>query len=453
MLRGKNSKLKQLEQYHKKKVRKPLPSDNLVQPNQIFLSPKNIKNEIIISDTEEDNERTCIKEFICNLCYDKFDNKNDYFTHMNFHKEIYKSQTEWCQGCSRFYSDKKQLQTHSPCKDNRPPILKGNDKFKNQKGDGYLRNLQNEEMSFLCIYCEIKYNDVNAIKKHLVFKHSDIEPNYHCLWCNQLCSTLKIHMHKCMICSKYFYDEDRFLIHVEMYHNQNTIPEEKELNFACFYCHKRFGLIADIDIHSAVEHAERQLRYICLICNVILDLFQEHTIHANNEFNQHQNFAIYQCSYCLKSFESYNVITQHFNSSHCFTKEPIYNCLEDSKKLDVIEKKFDLIRLSKLTYACLYCVELFCSYSDIKKHIRQKHQELEKIPYYRCIKCRKNYVSNNKHLHNLDIKNNVDESINAPQSSDDKSDNQINCESIQDRATGDSRCRGSLTKFKIVSVS
>ncbi|KAF2878957.1 hypothetical protein ILUMI_27230 [Ignelater luminosus] len=346
-LRGMNSKLKQLNRSKKKndlvEESSTMPSLHckigltnssvLYGTDEISLPLKNIKNEV--NCVSANNE---VKEFVCNLCYDRFSNKDNYFTHMNFHKEICKSRAVWCQGCSKFYSDEKQFESHSPCKDKSLLAvstgrllytIKESDK---SKDNNYLRILQNKNMPFLCIYCKLRFNNAEDIKEHLICFHSDLETKFQCLWCNQSCSPLKTHMHKCMLCNKYFFNEYRFLIHIKVYHNKNVMKEEKEPNFACFYCHKRFELIVDIDIHSAAEHVEHQLKYICLICNVILNSFQEHT-HAN--VDHRHTLATYQCSYCFKIFDSYNDIKQHFVSLHSLIREPIYNSLKCSEVIDL----------------------------------------------------------------------------------------------------------------------
>ncbi|KAI5634844.1 zinc finger, c2H2 type domain-containing protein [Phthorimaea operculella] len=210
----------------------------------------------------------------------------------------------------------------------------------------------NEDGSFSCITCEIKFNTKRIYTSHYYREH---EKKF-------VCAT----------CDKSFASQANLRVHMVTHLDKNDLP------YSCSICNRRFSQIGVVKLHYKRVHA-RIKNEICRFCK---KAFSDRGNLVNHE-RIHTGIKPYECNYCGKCFSDPSALKRHIRTH---TGDKIYACPEcpmrfsDASGLIVHKLRHAGIKKHK----CDICHQSFLQVSVLRKHVEIVHMGVRKFECHYC---------------------------------------------------------------------
>lgn len=302
--------------------------------------------------------------FSCDICSQKFKNKNNYENHLNFHEEG----TYLCWICpsKKTYKSKSTLYLH-------------------------MRTKHTEE-KFECNDCKLKFQFKHSLEYHINKVHLKIKP------------------YACDKCSKSFYNQPSWLLHwkthfvqytcsvcQQKFKHQNNLSRHRQKHterrtFECDLCKKTFSRKSGLKVH--IEKHIEDKHFECTICNktflykstlnMHMNIHKEKSSHecqlCNNRYNDpaslryHLNAHLnkrFECILCQKTYSSQYNLARHNKKFHV---DGVLYCDECNKTFNGREKLKKHKCPGSPAYLCEYCPRKFLSLRGLKYHSSLQHE-------------------------------------------------------------------------------
>lgn len=176
--------------------------------------------------------------------------------------------------------------------------------------------IKSEDSYFMCRYCEVKYESKRDLRNHASDYHA-ADMNFHCTICektfaktNRLLSHLKTHERHnnappergpCKVCNKIL-PLNNMKRHLIVVHTN-----DKEKEFKCKFCEKKFSLFDQLTRHEAI-HQNNEKNYLCQKCGK--EYIFEKSLRLHEE-SVHGGIKPYACEDCDSRFSFLNDLNVH----------------------------------------------------------------------------------------------------------------------------------------------
>lgn len=288
------------------------------------------------------------KPFICNLCGSKYPTKGS----LKRHNETYHSARErkfTCETCGSSFFRKNDIITHMRVHtDERPYVcLYCSKRFRQVASRNRHQRVHTGEKPYPCPVCNKKFAHKSLVKKHQSV-HSD-EKKYSCHLCNKSMKSrtaLNVHIglhtnekqNVCSFCGMAFAMKGNLQTHIRRIHSEKSGQ--------CSVCLKTFS---DLEVHMRKHTGEKP--YICGICNAA---FAVKRSLAHHMMFKHENAGKFKCSIgdCTKTFPTATMLEFHLLKQHT----------------------------NHTPYICQHCPRRFFRTSDLSRHLRASHMDMNFKP-------------------------------------------------------------------------
>ncbi|XP_063538283.1 gastrula zinc finger protein XlCGF57.1-like [Cydia strobilella] len=255
------------------------------------------------------------RKYTCEHCGSSFFRKNEIITHIRVHTD---ERPYACPFCSRKFRQIASLIRH--------------------------KRIHTGEKPFACSICNKKFADRTVARKHLLV-HSD-EKHYTCHLCHKSMksnSALKVHMN----------------LHVNKKQN------------VCNYCGMTFSMKGNLKTHIRRKHSEKSGQ-----CNICSKTFSDLEVHMR----KHTGEKPFICHVCQQKFATKRSLTHHLAFRHenaAKFKCSIGECTRTFPTAPMLE--FHLLKqhTNHTPYVCQHCSRGFFRMSDLSRHLRVSHMELQ----------------------------------------------------------------------------
>lgn len=227
---------------------------------------------------------------------------------------------------------------------------------------------------FQCDECSKKFNEMRALRKHMVIHRTKDEDRVDC--------------HRC---GKRFVNQRSLNEHTSRVHP----PDHQK--FTCDICQRHFKLKGSLESHIKCMHSRTTQRYICDICAKVQSSKQSLKEHTNTHFDNPR----VECNICGALLKNRICLKTHMRSHNdtkqtcdiCFQVKANRSALNSHKrrvhgqakhKCNFCEKSFTrpsalrehiATHTGENLYTCKYCPQTFKSDSNMYKHMKQVHTE------------------------------------------------------------------------------
>ncbi|CAG4983908.1 unnamed protein product [Colias eurytheme] len=296
-------------------------------------------NNFVSDNDEELNESICEQQnndclqipkknltFHCELCDKRFIRHKTYENHKRTHKS---DTSVSCVSCNKTFQTKKALKMHQ----------------KNAHSQWSFNETK-------CRFCGKVFKSRNSLKQHEV-KHGERK------------------MYICDVCGKMSLSKSYLKVHLET-HNEN-----KERNYGCDICDKKF--FSKINLQNHIHRAHTGRQYTCQLCNITYKYKDNLVKHLLT----HEGKKLYKCDYCNKSFSTRTYCVEHqrvhsgerpFSCLYCPKNFMTKRHLSDHHKIHTGEKK----------HKCGVCEQSFTQRGTMIRHMKIHN----KPPLSKCITVR-----------------------------------------------------------------
>ncbi|GAB0091252.1 hypothetical protein DMENIID0001_060700 [Sergentomyia squamirostris] len=277
-----------------------------------------------------------------------------------------------CDQCDRLYPSRNSLNAHRWYSHKlRPPVLpckRCGKSFQDRKEkDGH-------ECFRQCEYCGKKISG-----KHFamhVLRHTNKEKNYECDLCPKKYSTpTDLSKHKLVthvkcettVCSicGKMVKEAHIYLHKRTHLPKKDTPKQ---SFSCGVCGKIYSNKPNLKNH--VEKIHMGLK-ICKIQCTLCDMkFRDHAARKVHIYKYHLKKPLFNCQLCQKEFYQKSVYQTHVMVHHSFEK--LFNCTICDKAfaLDSRRKVHEAFHSEERKFTCSTCSKSFKSRSHLIRHMR-----------------------------------------------------------------------------------
>lgn len=255
------------------------------------------------------------RKFTCETCGNSFFRKNDIITHMRVHSD---ERPYVCPFCTKRFRQVASLIRH--------------------------KRTHTGEKPYSCPICNKKFADKNLVRKHQSV-HSD-ERNFMCHLCNKsmksktaLNAHLTLHTNEkqniCSFCGMAFAMKGNLQTHIKRVHSEKSGQ--------CTVCLKTFS---DLEVHMRKHTGEKP--FMCKMCN---QAFAAKRSLAHHMVFKHENASKFKCSIgeCTKTFPTATMLEFHLLKQHT----------------------------NHTPYVCQYCSRGFFRTSDLSRHLRVSHSDVQ----------------------------------------------------------------------------
>lgn len=263
------------------------------------------------------------RKFICEMCGNSFFTKNDIITHMRIHTD---EKPYGCSYCSKRFRQIASLIRH--------------------------KRTHTGEKPYSCPICDKQFSDKSLVNKHLTV-HSN-ERKF-----------------SCHLCNKTFKSKTALNTHLSLHTN-----EKRNI---CSFCGMAFSMKGNLQTHIRRMHSEKSGQ--CPTCMKTFADLEEH-------MRKHTGEKPFVCEICSQSFASkrslaYHMVFKHENTSKF--KCSIGECTKTFPRAMMLE--FHLLKqhTNHTPYICPHCARGFFRTSDLSRHLRISHMELQKGALIRTI--------------------------------------------------------------------
>ncbi|XP_047985329.1 zinc finger protein OZF-like [Leguminivora glycinivorella] len=253
-----------------------------------------------------------------------------------------------CERCTRKYSSERRLQVHM--------IICG-------QSNG---NPDHNE----CSICHKIYKTVNSLRCHIKSAHTTYTfDELTCQICSKVLSsphTLKTHqrVHEekwqkiCEECGKIFKNNYTYKHHLD------THVKNRERNYPCQHCGKKFINKKVCASHIYINHRNRQ--YICNYCNYV---FTEKAYLKQHIMRHEGTNPLYECDVCFKSLTSKPSLKAH---KRIHTGEKPFTCNYCSKpfSMKVRLEEHERNHTGEKPYECGVCAMRFSRRGSRRRHMK-----------------------------------------------------------------------------------
>lgn len=255
------------------------------------------------------------RKFTCETCGSSFYRKNDIIIHMRVHTD---ERPYSCPFCPKSFRQITSLIRH--------------------------KRMHTGEKPYACPICGKKFSDSNLVKKHQSV-HSD-ERKYTCHLCNKSMKT-------------------RNALNSHLGRHTN----EKQL--ICSFCGVTFSLKGNLKTHIRRVHSERSGQ-----CTICLKTFSDLEVHMR----KHTGERPFLCKLCNQSYATKRSLSHHMAFKHenaTKFKCSIGECTRTFPTAMMLE--FHLLKqhTNNTPYVCQHCARGFFRASDLSRHLRVSHLELQ----------------------------------------------------------------------------
>lgn len=269
-----------------------------------------IEYSFIAPKVEMASEDVSKKNF-CELCNATFANSSSFKRHqLRKHRNV----TYLCDQCDGEFKTKHDTEVHMK-KQHLPKYpevrFMYSEKLNIDVSEMYEK--LDEPQGFCCSFCAYTNQDEEILYEHLT-SHQDVVDSgkMYCIHCPCPIPTMefmvehtkthneKIKTHRCLICSKAFPFDDKFLNHL-----RNHKKNQHKICF-CPDCGRKFSKPKLMEDHIRFIHNKESL-FCCPECG---QGFGSKSA-LNGHIKRHMDGAKYSCPYCPKTFSSHNLLNSH----------------------------------------------------------------------------------------------------------------------------------------------
>lgn len=397
--------------------------DEIYQEIMSFHENDNLINSSKFNDDLPEIEGI-VKEVICEICSDHFDNEIALKKHMFIHTDLTLFKCGICGGDLKFQESFPEGEGKYICILCEEPFMYGNVKGTLQeplrKIFEYDNSIQLKEQmivhvadsDYCCGVCHRQFKTYTNYKKHMIVHIESTElyclmcggdlkclgclptgeVKFSCNVCNEtfFCSNALSkdrredcgNIYKCNICDKQFSKN----IYLEQHLSVHTI----EKPYTCQICAKSFKWSGNLKVHMRIHNGEKPFH-----CDMCSKRFT-----ASNDLRRHKRRHTgeqpYKCETCAMTFKSNSELRQH---TKVHVKERPYMC-------DVCNKRF--ISASNLKthlrvhsgespYQCDECERTFTTSTNLKNHLRI-HSGTKP---YACNECKRHFSQRSNLNHHM----------------------------------------------------
>ena len=313
-------------------------------------------------------------QFLCELCNEKFEMKQDHATHdEDCHKIIDENDDQdekyYCNRCDKYYSGRKGFRYHCQLKHSViPKINHGNVGPKT------------------CAICNETFAGRVELKKHddTVHLKTDQDGNQKFF---------------CEPCDQWFENKGKFRDHVLS--SKHTEPKQKicKRTYDCGLCEIKFPNPKTLQTHENEIHTiiddKGQKKLQCSFCFECFNVEQNTASHQNN-FRRHVKIMHvekgHKCTFCEKTFGRKLLLKNHINTSHADKVLKCDQCDKQFKHRHTL-KHHILEYHEGETHQCHLCGKSGFKKAALSSHIRCIHEGKNSNKSVKCLECDRTFAN------------------------------------------------------------
>lgn len=324
--------------------------------------------------TQSIKEQSTTKKYLykCTHCTRQFSEQNSYQRHQNYHKT---NKTK-CPICPRMFSHKSNLKRHLAIhKDKIPLKCDKCDKIFSQPNDLYehmkfhrftnaasqstnkstANNTDKSEYLLKCEHCNEETISYAMFYHHMQTVHNVIG---------------KIKPFECNVCKMRFASKQGMYRHIDNIHENNRKNlRNREKNFLCITCGKKFHTNFHLNVHVRSHTGERP--YACNVCNKSFSQISGLKMHSFIHTGERR----FSCKFCSKTFVQYGHVREHLLTHSEERKHMCTVCGASFRVKGNLTAHIEVHR-NKKPHVCDLCGKRFLQNSKLRQHLTKNHNSI-----------------------------------------------------------------------------